>query len=115
MTGPDLATLGILAFIIILYILYYVVLASNDKRVSAAQPSTVGLSPGEWSPLRSPHATSVDAPPPTLPTDTLTVSGLTKTQAEEFLDWLEAHGCRHYELCRPTPQGYTIHYRWPAA
>jgi hypothetical protein len=41
------------------------------------------------------------------------VGGLTKTQAEELLDWLEAHGCPHAILARDGGTGFAVRYRQP--
>ena len=40
--------------------------------------------------------------------------GLTKTQAEEQLDWLEAHGIRDCEVTYEEGHGFTIHFTAPA-
>ena len=37
-------------------------------------------------------------------------TGLTKTQADDLLDWLEAHGCRHYEVTSAAGYGFAV--RW---
>jgi hypothetical protein len=34
--------------------------------------------------------------------------GLTKTQAEDLLDWLEAHGCQDCEVVYEEASGFTI-------
>jgi hypothetical protein len=36
--------------------------------------------------------------------------GLTKNEAEDLLDWLEAAGCRRYELAGVDGSGFTV--RW---
>jgi hypothetical protein len=40
--------------------------------------------------------------------------GLTKTQAEELLDWLEAHDIRDCEVTYEEGHGFTIHFPAPA-
>ena len=35
---------------------------------------------------------------------------LTKTEAERLLDWLEANGCRHFEVCTTPEQRFAV--RW---
>ena len=40
------------------------------------------------------------------------VTGLTKAQAEDLLDWLEAHACRNYHLSYVIGKGFTISYSW---
>jgi hypothetical protein len=37
-------------------------------------------------------------------------SGLTKTEADDLLDWLEANGCRHFELVATSEAGFAV--RW---
>lgn len=37
-------------------------------------------------------------------------SGLTKTEADDLLDWLEANGCRRYELLEATDHSFAV--RW---
>jgi len=39
------------------------------------------------------------------------ISGLTKTQAENVLDWLEAHGYRHCEVSYVNEKGFVVRYR----
>jgi hypothetical protein len=41
-------------------------------------------------------------------------SGLTKNDAEDFLDWLDAHGWSPFQVSDLTPEGYTIRYRRPS-
>jgi hypothetical protein len=36
--------------------------------------------------------------------------GLTKTEADDLLDWLESNGCRHFELVPTRDDGFTV--RW---
>jgi hypothetical protein len=37
-------------------------------------------------------------------------SGLTKTQADDLLDWLEANGYEHYEISAVNEQSFSV--RW---
>ena len=37
-------------------------------------------------------------------------SGLTKTEADDLLDWLEANGCCRYELVQTATDGFAV--RW---
>ena len=37
-------------------------------------------------------------------------AGLTKTEAENLLDWLEANGCKHFEVSTTTEQHFAV--RW---
>jgi hypothetical protein len=37
-------------------------------------------------------------------------SGLTKTEADDLLDWLEANGYEHYELVAVNDQSFAV--RW---
>jgi hypothetical protein len=39
------------------------------------------------------------------------VAGLTKEEAEELLDWLEANGCQHMELTLQTDERFAVRYR----
>jgi hypothetical protein len=41
---------------------------------------------------------------------TMDRTGLTKTEADDLLDWLEAHGCYHYEISAVTEQSFSV--RW---
>ena len=43
------------------------------------------------------------------------IGGLTKTQAEELLDWLEAHGCPHATLSLDGDNGFAVRYQWPVS
>lgn len=38
------------------------------------------------------------------------VSGLTKTQAEDLLDWLEAHGYQHLLVFSPDSRTFTVEF-----
>jgi hypothetical protein len=42
--------------------------------------------------------------------DVTCVSGLTKRQAEEFLDWLEAHGYQFREVSSDDGTSFTVRY-----
>jgi hypothetical protein len=44
------------------------------------------------------------------PSGSHTVPGLSKTEAEELLDWLEAHGVQNRELVQADEQGFTVRY-----
>jgi CheY-like chemotaxis protein len=41
------------------------------------------------------------------------VSGLTKAEAEDLLDWLEARGCAEREVAWEDGRGFTVRYRRP--
>jgi len=43
-------------------------------------------------------------------TEVTCVSGLTKTQAEELLDWAEAHGYTFREVTSPDGVSFTVRY-----
>jgi hypothetical protein len=43
-------------------------------------------------------------------TGTRAVGGLSKTEAEELLDWLEANGVQNRELVCADEQGFTVRY-----
>ena len=68
----------------------------NRRCDSAAQ--LLGLS---WNASRSTHVQSVG---------TMGKSGLTKTQADDLLDWLEANGYEHYEISSVNDQSFSV--RW---
>ena len=40
------------------------------------------------------------------------VGGLSKSQAEDLLDWLESHAYRDYHLSYIAGRGFTISYSW---
>lgn len=42
--------------------------------------------------------------------DAMRRSGLVKTDAEDLLDWLEAHGCRHFEISSLSGDSFAV--RW---
>ena len=44
----------------------------------------------------------------TQPQRTIRVTGLSKSQAEDLLDWLEASGYRGYRLSYAADQGFTV-------
>jgi len=48
--------------------------------------------------------------PPAQRQPSMRVAGLTKSQAEELLDWLEANGYRDYHLSYTADKGFTVHY-----
>ena len=37
-------------------------------------------------------------------------SGLVKTDAEDLLDWLEAHGCRHFEISSLSGDSFAVQW-----
>jgi hypothetical protein len=37
-------------------------------------------------------------------------SGLVKTDAEDLLDWLEAHGCAKYEISSANGETFAVHW-----
>ncbi len=39
------------------------------------------------------------------------ISGLTKTQAEDVLDWLEANGYHRCEVSYVVAEGFVVHYQ----
>ena len=41
---------------------------------------------------------------------TMRVVGLTKSQAEDLLDWLEANGYRDYQLVYTAGKGFTVSF-----
>jgi len=63
--------------------------------------------PGPALPPAVPTATESD----TCPEELHARSGLTKTQAEEFLDWLAANGFRDWRLSYQAGKGFTVQYR----
>jgi hypothetical protein len=42
--------------------------------------------------------------------DAMGRAGLTKTEADDLLDWLEASGCRHYEVSSFSGKSFAV--RW---
>ncbi len=42
--------------------------------------------------------------------DAMRRSGLVKTDAEDLLDWLEAHGCQHFEISSLSGDSFAV--RW---
>ena len=67
------------------------------------RPGTLTLQ--RESPSRAPVAENM-APAPPLPE---AVSGLNKTQAENLLDWLQAHGHIDCEVSYDEQTGFTVH------
>jgi hypothetical protein len=74
----------------------------------------------------TPSAQSVPGPPPTaarsLPCATtpeeaafVVRSGLTKTEAEDLLDWLEMRGCTERELSYHPVHGFVVRFRPPCS
>jgi hypothetical protein len=49
------------------------------------------------------------------PPAAIEVSGLTKAEAEEWLDWLENRGYRHCELTFVDPAGFSVRHKLTAA
>lgn len=69
------------------------------------------------SPLTGPHWQARSAVPERYanrhvlePTGSTVVAGLTKTEAEELLDWLEANGIDNRELTQADDQGFVVRY-----
>jgi hypothetical protein len=48
--------------------------------------------------------------PPAQQYQPIRVTGLTKSQAEDLLDWLEANGYRDYRLSYTADEGFTVSY-----
>lgn len=44
------------------------------------------------------------------PRESMRVTGLSKSQAEDLLDWLEANAYRDYHLAYAAGQGFTVSY-----
>jgi hypothetical protein len=38
------------------------------------------------------------------------VTGLSKSEAEDLLDWLEVHGCRQVRLSHADDSGFVVRY-----
>jgi hypothetical protein len=77
-------------------------------RAGARAKATLALE-GPQRPRREPVAMAPGAgPAKVLPADRHVYSGLTKTQAEELLDWLQAHGQTDFELSYEPASGFTI-------
>jgi hypothetical protein len=49
-------------------------------------------------------------PAPGVKPDVMGQSGLTKTEADDLLDWLEANGCHHFELASVSTETFAV--RW---
>jgi hypothetical protein len=41
------------------------------------------------------------------------LSGLTKSEAEELLDWLEITGCQNRTVCQDAEAGFAVRWRQP--
>jgi hypothetical protein len=109
MTTTILAGLGLVVVVVLLWYGFRAVL--GPKRQGPVAP---GSRPGPTQAV-SPPAPPATPSPTTGPIDFTEVSGLTKAQAEELLDWLESNGCQEFGVSEFSARGYTVRYRQPAA
>jgi hypothetical protein len=124
MATTILAGLAMVPVVLLLWYWCHSLLAGKTKSVVAGGPE-VPRAPGTGQPPRGaserqPAGAAPERRPAGLAlaagsTGYVEVSGLTKAQAEQLLDWLEANGYQACGLSAPTPDGYTVRYRKPPA
>ena len=115
MTTPILAGLGIVAVVLLLRYGFRSLLGPRKKGAFAAGSASASPPVHGQPPLVASQTPASGSSPSAGPTDFTEVTGLTKAQAEQLLDWLEANGYQAFEVSEFTPNGYTVRYRQPAA
>lgn len=108
MITPALAILGIGITLLVLGLACVALLKRSAAGLSVGTFASASSSPA---PLRLPSSQRrLSAAPPAA----LEVTGLSKTEAEEWLDWLEAQGYRNCELSFVESAGFTVRHKTTA-
>ncbi len=81
---------------------------SLHRGLSRATGRETACVPGDSRATRRTAVRAPVAPPATVPVLSAPVSGLTKAEAEELLDWLEVHGHADCELTYEEATGFTV-------